>query len=75
MLATYAATKAYVLSLTESLSEELQGTGVTITTLCPGITATSMLTRPRPPAPSWAAYRRSWSAAPKTWPTKVSTPA
>ncbi len=45
MLATYAATKAYVLSLTESLSEELQGTGVTITTLCPGITATSMLDR------------------------------
>ena len=43
MLATYAATKAYVLSLTESLSEELQGTGVTITALCPGITATSML--------------------------------
>jgi len=43
-LATYAATKAYVLSLTESLSEELQGTGVSITALCPGITATNMLT-------------------------------
>ena len=43
-LATYAATKAYVLSLTESLSEELKGTGVTITALCPGITATNMLT-------------------------------
>jgi short-subunit dehydrogenase len=43
-LATYAATKAYVLSLTESLSEELANTGVTITTLCPGITATNMLT-------------------------------
>jgi uncharacterized protein len=42
-LATYAATKAYVLSLTESLSEELKGTGVTITALCPGITATRML--------------------------------
>lgn len=42
-LATYAATKAYVLSLTESLSEELKGTGVTITALCPGITATQML--------------------------------
>jgi short-subunit dehydrogenase len=42
-LATYAATKAYVLSLTESLSEELKGTGVTATALCPGVTATNML--------------------------------
>jgi uncharacterized protein len=42
-LATYAATKAYVLSLTESLAEEFKGTGVTITALCPGVTATSML--------------------------------
>lgn len=45
MLATYAASKAYVLSLSESLSEELRDTGVTITTLCPGITATNMLTQ------------------------------
>jgi uncharacterized protein len=42
-LATYAATKAYVLSLTESLSEEFIGTGVTITALCPGVTQTNML--------------------------------
>jgi short-subunit dehydrogenase len=42
-LATYAATKAYVLSLSESLSEELAGTGVSITALCPGITATNMV--------------------------------
>jgi len=42
-LATYAATKAYVLSLTESLSEELKGSGVTVTALCPGITATNMV--------------------------------
>ena len=42
-LATYAATKAYVLSLTESLSEELKDTGVTVTALCPGITDTHML--------------------------------
>lgn len=44
-LATYAASKAYVLSLTESMAEELRGTGVTITALCPGITATNMLTQ------------------------------
>ena len=43
-LATYAASKAYVLSLTEALSQELKGSGVTVTALCPGITATSMLT-------------------------------
>ncbi|RPH43408.1 MAG: SDR family oxidoreductase [Burkholderiales bacterium] len=42
-LATYAATKAFVLSMTESLAEELRGTGVTATALCPGVTATNML--------------------------------
>lgn len=42
-LATYAATKAYVLSLAESLSEELKGTGVTVTALCPGVTDTNMV--------------------------------
>lgn len=42
-LAAYAATKAYVLSLTESLSEELRGTGVTATALCPGLTKTALL--------------------------------
>ena len=43
-LATYAATKAFVLSLSESLSEELREFGITVTALCPGITATDMLT-------------------------------
>jgi short-subunit dehydrogenase len=40
MMATYYASKAYVLSFSEALSEELQGTGVTITAFCPGPTAT-----------------------------------
>ena len=34
--ATYAATKAFVLSLGEATSAELRGTGVTLTTVCPG---------------------------------------
>jgi len=42
-IATYAAAKAYVLSLTEALSEELRGSGVTVTALCPGFTQTAML--------------------------------
>jgi short-subunit dehydrogenase len=42
-LALYAATKAFVLSLSESLSEELKGTGVTVTALCPGLTRTHMV--------------------------------
>jgi uncharacterized protein len=43
ILATYAATKAYVLSITEALSEELAGTGVSCTALCPGLTETRLL--------------------------------
>lgn len=42
-VATYSASKAFVLSLSESLFEELRGTGVTVTALCPGITATNMM--------------------------------
>jgi short-subunit dehydrogenase len=44
-LAVYAATKAFVLSLSEALSEELAGTGVTVTAVCPGLTATQMTDR------------------------------
>lgn len=41
--AAYGASKAYVLSLSEALSEELRGTGVTVTALCPGYTETEMI--------------------------------
>lgn len=40
LMAVYYATKAYVLYFTEALAEELDGTGVTATALCPGPTKT-----------------------------------
>jgi uncharacterized protein len=40
-MAVYHATKAYVLSLSEGVAEELRGTRVTVTALCPGATATN----------------------------------
>jgi hypothetical protein len=39
LMSVYYATKAYVLSLSEGIAEELRGTGVTVTALCPGPTA------------------------------------
>lgn len=43
-MATYYAAKAFVLSFSEALSNELDGTGVTVTTLCPGPTRTEFTT-------------------------------
>ena len=40
LMAVYYASKAYVLYLSEALSTELEGTGVTVTALCPGPTET-----------------------------------
>jgi len=40
-MAVYFATKAYVLSLGEAIAYELRGSGVTVTTLCPGATNTN----------------------------------
>src|SRR5580765_3667610 len=39
LMAVYYASKAYVLSLSEALAEETRGSGVTVTALCPGPTA------------------------------------
>ena len=41
-MGVYAASKVFVLSFTEALSEELHGTGVSATALCPGLTQTDM---------------------------------
>jgi short-subunit dehydrogenase len=38
--AVYGATKAFVLSLSEALSEELKPHGIAVTALCPGLTET-----------------------------------
>ena len=43
-MAAYFASKAYVLSLGEALAYELRGTGVSVTVLCPGATATNFFT-------------------------------
>jgi len=40
LMAVYYATKAYVISFSEALANELQGTGVNVTCLCPGPTDT-----------------------------------
>jgi len=44
-MAVYCATKAYVLSFSEALATELEGTGVTVTALCPGVTFTGFQAR------------------------------
>ena len=36
-MAVYYATKAYVVSFSQALSQELEGAGVTVTALCPGV--------------------------------------
>lgn len=40
LMSLYYATKAYILSFSEAIANELKGTGVTVTALCPGQTKT-----------------------------------
>lgn len=45
LMSVYYASKAYVLSFSEALSEELHGTGVSVTALCPGPVETGFQSR------------------------------
>ncbi len=45
LMAVYYATKAYVLSFSEAIADELRGTGVTVTCFCPGPTLTEFQKR------------------------------
>ena len=43
LMAVYYASKAYVLSLSEALANECEGTGVSVSALCPGPTETGFV--------------------------------
>jgi len=45
LMSLYYASKAFVLSFSEAIANELEGTGVTVTALCPGPTATGFQER------------------------------
>ncbi len=45
LMAVYYATKAFVLSFSEAIANELKGTGVTVSALCPGPTASEFQKR------------------------------
>ena len=47
LMAVYYAGKAYVLSFSEALANEVRGTGVTVTCLCPGPRARASKNAPK----------------------------
>ncbi|MCV7440792.1 SDR family oxidoreductase [Mycobacterium paraense] len=56
--ATYGASKAFVLSLSQALWAETRGTGVTVTALCPGATRTGFVDALGSDVSHTAVYRR-----------------
>ena len=62
-MAVYYATKAYVLSFSEALAHELRGSGVTVTCLCPGATASGFVARANMEQSGLVAGRRLPDAA------------
>ena len=61
MTAVYAATKAFITSLGEALYEEHKGTGVTVTTVLPGLTRTEFHERGRWNLDGWPSV--GWQSA------------
>ena len=61
MTAVYAATKAFITSLGEALYEESKGTGVTVTTVLPGLTRTEFHQRGRWDVDKWPSV--GWQSA------------
>ncbi len=61
LMAVYYATKAYVISFSEALAEEVSGSGVTVTVLCPGATRTEFWSTAGMDASAWL-LRRPWMA-------------
>lgn len=61
MTAVYSATKAFITSLGEALYEEHKGTGVTVTTVLPGLTRTEFHQRGRWDLDNWPSM--GWQSA------------
>lgn len=61
MTAVYSATKAFITSLGEALYEEHKGTGVTVTTVLPGLTRTEFHQRGRWDLDNWPSV--GWQSA------------
>ena len=61
--AAYGASKSFVLSFSEALANELQGTGVSVTCLCPGLTDTGFYERAVGKAPGPNKRRKMMDAA------------
>ncbi|HYQ55704.1 MAG TPA: SDR family oxidoreductase [Draconibacterium sp.] len=56
LMAVYYASKAYLLSLSRAISNEVKGTGVSVTTLCPGMTRTNFQSFNGNPTPKYGLF-------------------
>jgi len=63
--AVYGASKAFVISLAEAMSEELRGSGVSVTAICPGPIATEFFSHGDDPALAASRRRPFWELTPE----------